>query len=268
MKRLITGVVLATLVVVTTRWLPLPVFWGGLVLLALLAAWELSTLLVHLGLPPWRLLVMAAVVGLIGCFALEVAVLPVVTLLLFVALLAPLFGRGSPELEARRVVATVFAALYIGLTMGHVGGLVDLTFVGGQGRGDLLLLALVAVYLGDTSAYYGGRTFGRHPMAPRLSPKKTWEGAAFNVVGSIAGALLAPLWFAQGLSWGHAVAIGALLAVAGMAGDLVESLIKRGAAIKDSGSILPGHGGMLDRVDSLLLAAPALYWYFRLWLAD
>jgi phosphatidate cytidylyltransferase len=131
----------------------------------------------------------------------------------------------------------------------------------------MLILAMVAVYVGDIFALYGGRAFGRHRLAPVISPKKTWEGAIAGLVGSVAGSLLAPLWFARALPVRHAVALGLLLGTVGIAGDLAESLLKRAAEVKDSGSLLPGHGGILDRIDSLLFAAPVLYSYYVLFLA-
>jgi phosphatidate cytidylyltransferase len=104
-------------------------------------------------------------------------------------------------------------------------------------------------------------------MAPVVSPKKTWEGAAGGVLGSVAGALVAHAWFFNRLPVGHAVALGVLLCGAGILGDLAESMLKRAAGVKDSSALLPGHGGVLDRVDSLLVAAPVLYYYWGVFLA-
>ena len=129
----------------------------------------------------------------------------------------------------------------------------------------LLLFTLVLVWAGDTLAYFVGRWFGHTRMAPQLSPKKTWEGAAANLVASLAvGILLA--------SWLHfdardVVVMAGLANIAGQAGDLTESAYKRSAGVKDSGTLLPGHGGMLDRIDALILAAPVVWYYFDLVLA-
>jgi phosphatidate cytidylyltransferase len=127
-----------------------------------------------------------------------------------------------------------------------------------SGRRFLLLL-LVLIWVGDTSAYFVGKAFGRLPMAPLLSPKKTWEGAAANLLGSLVVGFIAARWLPlPALS----VLILVLLAnIAGQAGDLLESAYKRSASVKDSGQLLPGHGGMLDRIDSLALAAPIAWWY-------
>ncbi len=130
----------------------------------------------------------------------------------------------------------------------------------------LLLFLLALVWVGDTAAYFVGRAIGRHPMAPQLSPKKTWEGAVANLLGSLLVALVFYRWMNVALP----VLLGAaaLGNVAGQVGDLLESAYKRSAGVKDSGGLLPGHGGMLDRVDALILAAPVVWYYFTLpWIA-
>lgn len=130
----------------------------------------------------------------------------------------------------------------------------------------LVFLLMAIVWLGDSAAYYVGRRFGRHKMAPVVSPKKSWEGAA----ASFATALLAAgvwSWFRLGGRIDPGIlAVSAVTAVAAQIGDLVESMIKRGTGVKDSGSVLPGHGGMLDRLDAMLFAAPVLL--FGLWLLE
>jgi len=149
----------------------------------------------------------------------------------------------------------------------------------------LILYLLLVVWAGDIFAYFVGRSIGRHLMSPRISPKKTWEGAVASMAASLAvGGLL--FYYATQLStrfleWGliqrrdgifslerpavlPVLLLTAVLNVAAQLGDLVESLIKRGANVKDSGTILPGHGGMLDRIDALLFAAPVL-WFYAAW---
>jgi phosphatidate cytidylyltransferase len=126
----------------------------------------------------------------------------------------------------------------------------------------LLLFALVITWAGDTVAYFVGRTIGKHPFAPHLSPKKTWEGAA----GGFAGSLLVGFAFSW---WSHAsvphlLAMAGVGNVAGQVGDLLESAYKRSAGVKDSGTLLPGHGGILDRIDALILAIPAVWYYWVL----
>ena len=127
-----------------------------------------------------------------------------------------------------------------------------------------LMYGLLVSWAGDIGAFYVGRKFGRHKMAPRVSPKKSWEGAAASVVTAIvlAGAYL--LRFIPGVSVASAIAVTAAANVAGQLGDLAESAMKRGANVKDSGTMLPGHGGFLDRVDSTLFALPVIYAYLKL----
>jgi len=129
-----------------------------------------------------------------------------------------------------------------------------------------LLFALALIWLGDTAAYYAGRSLGRHKLAPRLSPNKTWEGSLASIVaGAAFGGVYLP-YFLAGTSVAAAVVLSALTNAAGQAGDLAESAIKRGAGVKDSGTLLPGHGGILDRVDSTLFALPVVYlWVLRPW---
>ena len=126
----------------------------------------------------------------------------------------------------------------------------------------MVLFLLVLLWAGDSLAYFTGRAIGRHKMAPELSPGKTWEGAAANLVGAVLVAVVATRWIPLPLV--HLCVMAALANLAGQLGDLTESAYKRAAGAKDSGSLLPGHGGMLDRVDSLIFAAPVVWYYFRM----
>ena len=135
----------------------------------------------------------------------------------------------------------------------------------GYGRDGprVLLFALVITWVGDSAAYFAGRAIGKHPLAPILSPKKTWEGSLV----SIFGALLVAVVFARFVSipLPHLLGMAAIGNIAGQAGDLLESAYKRSAGVKDSGSLLPGHGGVLDRIDALILAIPVV-WYYWIWI--
>jgi phosphatidate cytidylyltransferase len=124
----------------------------------------------------------------------------------------------------------------------------------------LLMFVLVITWVGDTAAYFVGRAMGKHKLAPALSPKKTWEGT----IASILGALLVAVGFARWLTvpLPHLLAMAAVGNIAGQAGDLLESAYKRSAGVKDSGSLLPGHGGVLDRIDALILAIPVVWYYW------
>jgi len=134
--------------------------------------------------------------------------------------------------------------------------------------GDLGLfftvMVLACVFLNDTGAYFVGKKWGRHKLAPTISPKKTWEGFFGGVATCLATACLVNLVFRADFGYGHALMIGLLVAVFGTLGDLVESLIKRDAQIKDSGTLFPGHGGILDRLDSILFSFPIVYYYLKI----
>jgi len=128
--------------------------------------------------------------------------------------------------------------------------------------GGLTIAAILAtIWVCDTAAYFGGLTLGRHKLFERVSPKKTWEGAVFGFVFAIAAMLLAQQMFLEYLSIVDAIVIGSIIGVFGQAGDLIESRLKRDAEVKDSSAIIPGHGGVYDRFDSLVFVAPILYLY-------
>jgi len=126
----------------------------------------------------------------------------------------------------------------------------------------LLLFSLAMIWVGDSFAYFIGRSLGRHKMSPQLSPHKTWEGALANLAGSMLLGALVARWVGIGI--GDMLAMAALGNVAGQFGDLLESAYKRSAGVKDSGTLLPGHGGMLDRIDALVLSIPVVWYYFQL----
>jgi len=129
----------------------------------------------------------------------------------------------------------------------------------------LLLFSLVITWIGDSAAYFVGRAIGKHPFAPHLSPKKTWEGAAASFLGSILIAIALAGSHLVNIAAIHLVGMAAACNVAGQMGDLLESAYKRSAGVKDSGTLLPGHGGVLDRIDALVLAVPVV-WYYWLWI--
>jgi phosphatidate cytidylyltransferase len=123
----------------------------------------------------------------------------------------------------------------------------------------LLLFALVITWAADSTAYFVGRAMGKHPLAPHISPKKTWEGSIGSMVGSLLVAWAFSYWIRIPL--GHLVAMAVIGNVAGQIGDLLESAYKRSAGVKDSGGLLPGHGGVLDRIDALILCIPVIWYY-------
>ena len=181
---------------------------------------------------------------------------PELALLVGVGLIcsAPLWSSGRPLVES--TANTLFGAIYIGWLLGYA------IWLQGRVDGPQLVLFLVGVtWAGESAAYLVGSSVGRHRLAPVLSPGKTVEGAIAQVIVSIAAALALGFWLLPACGLLGAAGAGVVLGVIGQVGDLAESAIKRSIGTKDTGDLIPGHGGMLDRIDSLLFNAPALYLY-------
>lgn len=152
----------------------------------------------------------------------------------------------------------VLATMYVGML---AGSLVRLRNDFAEGP-RLVFFLMIVVWIGDAGAYYVGKNFGKRKLSPRISPKKTVEGLLGGVATSILAAVIIQLTFLEEMRLIHAVIIGIVLSFTGVVGDLVESMWKRSAAVKDSGTLIPGHGGFLDRLDSILFTAPILYVYW------
>lgn len=259
MTRVLSALVLLPIVIGTVWWLPPIATLALAVLFAVLAFVEYRRIALALGA-----LVDAGVAGtavILACVMMSGLVVPdALSLLLLAALItagAIAVGHGQPGPGVlANTAATLFAPVYIGLPLGALVAVLDVA-----GRGAVGLLAL-AIIISDSGQYYSGRTFGRRPLAPSISPKKTVEGA-------VGGVLFATLWMAIAGSYVFAVPVwllallGAAISLLGIIGDLFESLLKRSAGIKDSSNLIPGHGGVLDRIDSWLFAAPVYYVFVR-----
>ena len=173
----------------------------------------------------------------------------------FVASVDGLFSEAREQAPTRTAHA-VTGCLYGGLGLAPIAAL----RVGPSGL-QWVISALVITWANDTCAYFAGRLLGRHKLHPAVSPNKTWEGFAGGTVGSVAGMFVARAVAFPALTTTDCVALGLLGAVLGPLGDLSESVLKRAYGVKDSGTLIPGHGGLLDRVDALLFNAPAVYLY-------
>lgn len=291
LKRVLTAIFLIPIVLLLVLRAPVPVlaFVAGAV--ALLAIHELLKLSEAYGFHPlrWPTYIFC------GLFFLAIAIPSATPLLstsgftfiaLSAAILAPFIflsiGMLRDQLASAFPAAMVsaFAFAYIALPMASLVQLRE------QFQGSFFLLyLLLLVWAGDIFAYFIGKSIGRHRMSPRVSPKKTWEGAIAAVIASVAVGLLMfhyALPISTALLHAHLIelrdgifnndqpslipiiVLSVILNLAAQLGDLVESLIKRGANVKDSGAILPGHGGMFDRIDALLFAAPVL-WCYAAW---
>jgi phosphatidate cytidylyltransferase len=173
--------------------------------------------------------------------------------------LTALWSRQPPQETLSAVVTTLFGIVFVGLLLGYQVGLRSFEGVGAQ----LVYFLWWVVWSADAAAYGVGTLVGRKPIAPRVSPRKTLEGTLAGFVAAVAAAWIGGRWLDPALSLGEAGLLGVLLGGFGLLGDLSESLLKRGSQVKDSGAWLPGHGGVLDRTDSLLFTAPVLFYYWK-----
>jgi phosphatidate cytidylyltransferase len=262
MKRVITAAVLVPLVLLLILKGSFLMVVAASALIAGLAVWEYASIADAHGSDLPRVLLLLVMVVLFGATYRGVSlILPAFGLCSLALLLV--CGFWSPlERVLPDTAFSVFGLVYCGLTLATV----PLIWTQPDGP-SLVVLLFCVVWTGDTAALYIGRNFGRHKLSPRISPNKTWEGTAASLAGSvlIAIALVALAHKTHGVLHYDAplpywIGLAIVLNVFAQAGDLVESAIKRGAGVKDSGAMLPGHGGILDRMDALLLAAPAL-WY-------
>jgi phosphatidate cytidylyltransferase len=274
--RVASALVLLPLIVVLVWWSIWSVVVGVAVaiiigLLELYAAFTAGGYQPRIGLGLGIALALVASVALRPLVALDL--LP---LLLAGAILASLIAellRPQQE-DALPAWALTFAgALYIGWLLSHFVLLRQLTTplssgpltsLGIEPGAAWVFLVMAITFLQDTAAYFVGRRWGRHKLAPALSPKKTWEGAAGGMAGAVAASLICIPLLGLPLGFGAGAVLGLIGGCVGPLGDLAESLIKRHVGLKDAGKIIPGHGGILDRADSLLFTAPVLYYLILL----
>ena len=252
------------IVVAIILWAPPWVFLALLGSILVAAGDELLAMARSPATPHWRwltLAVLGAVLvaawawGITGCL---VALVGATMVLPTAQLLRP----EAPDGSLGGLAVACFVVLFFGLTGACFGWLRLWPDEAIAGR--LLLLYLGTIWGGDSGAYYAGSRLGRHKMAPRISPNKTMEGLAGGIVASFASAALLKLVLVVAVPWGHVLAIAAILAVTAPVGGLVESQLKRAAGVKDSSTLIPGHGGLLDRTDSLVYSAPPVLAYMVL----
>jgi phosphatidate cytidylyltransferase len=264
MKRVLTAAVGAPLALAAVFWLPGEWFFLLVLALFLGGAVELVRLSRHLApvRPLWSLLILVpAAAAAMGPWPLPLAegyqALLVAAAVISVGLGALVLVTRTPIDQAPVTLGVLaYAVPYLSLPVASLYNL--------QRIDPWLVLALLAiVWLGDTAAFYCGSRWGRHKMAPVVSPNKSWEGAVAGLIVAVLVTAIWCWWRLDRVSW-PLVALGGVTAVAAQTGDLVESLFKRAAGVKDSGHLFPGHGGVLDRMDALMFAAPV--WLLGLWL--
>jgi phosphatidate cytidylyltransferase len=259
-RRIYTILVLAPLLYAVIRYLP-PLAFSGIVALAgALALFEFYRLCFNDRSHTWLI-----GIGLTGFTGLIIGthwpgiIVPTLLATLVCVTSVPLLSRSPLEQSLRDGAMTLFGVLYLGLTLGTLA----MTRLLPQGEWLIFFLLLVT-WASDTGAYYVGTLYGRHRLAPTISPKKTVEGLVGGLIAAIIAGYIARWWFLPELSGLDCLILATLLTIAGLWGDLAESAMKRTVGMKDSGGILPGHGGMLDRLDSLLFATPVFYYYITL----
>jgi len=236
-------------------------YFGGLVLLlGLWAQHELYEMMGQAGLQPWQGFGLLLGAGL-GMHPLVPEALPLALAILLVGLAWSPFARSEKPLHS--LGATVLGALYPTALLAF---LTALRVARGPEVGDveafyLTLTVFVLVWATDILAYYTGKSLGRHKLAPSVSPKKTWEGSIGGALGALLAAVGLKLTLLPFLAWPHLVAVALCCGIVSQLGDLAESRFKRSVGVKDSGTLLPGHGGVLDRFDAMILAAPLVYLY-------
>jgi phosphatidate cytidylyltransferase len=249
MKRLATALVLGPFIVWVVGWGPQYVFLPVVSVIALLCFWEYARLVAAYNIGPPGPAAYGA--GLLVLLAGHEPALLITLITLLVLALA--LGLDDLRLTLPRAGATVLGILYV---FGCWRWAISLRAI----HPYWLLFVLLLNWVADSAAYYIGRAWGRHKLAPRVSPGKSWEGAVASFLAALLFSWLYMKYLIPGVSPPFALAVGAAGNVAGQFGDLAESALKRGAGLKDSGAMLPGHGGWLDRVDSVLFALPVVYW--------
>jgi phosphatidate cytidylyltransferase len=253
MKRVLSALILIPAIVYVVQFAPVAVSIAVTFIVMLLALQEYLSL-VEIPLS-FRLVstLIAALVTLVHIWPQFYILLLIGAMLL---LTLALFSGLELSAAFRATVSSFFGAGYVG---GLMGFLIAVRML--DGGEDFLMMLLIIIWAGDSFAYFAGKSFGRHKLSPNVSPNKTWEGAVAGFVFGIIAAAICKFTFVPQIQLVHAIGLGAVVGVFGQIGDLCESIVKRAAKVKDSGGIIPGHGGMLDRVDSLLFGAPAMYYY-------
>jgi phosphatidate cytidylyltransferase len=259
--RVLTAVVAVPPLVLAILWEKPHAVWGIVFAATLVALHEFFAMTLEDEVERWFSLALGAAVAA-GLYWWAPAMALAMPATLVASGLFYLFRFGDMATVPRRWGATVLGVLYAGALFTFLSlGKRDL---GADHGGDFVLLVLMTAWFGDTGAYFAGRFLGKTKLYPAVSPGKTRAGAVGGLAGSFLAAVLMNLWLWKDLGWAHGAVITVVGGALGQCGDLVESMLKRAVGAKDSGKLLPGHGGMLDRVDAVLFIAPWAYFYLAL----
>ncbi|MFW6067788.1 MAG: phosphatidate cytidylyltransferase [Myxococcota bacterium] len=262
-QRLLTAAVLVPLILYLLYWEPTK---NGFLVLVYLAVGVSAHELMGMAVPysrPLRLYGTAATLALLTTAVFlpsADAVLTAVIVLVVGGLLSGLLAPTPLERASSRMGWLIAGPLYVGGLLATVPMLHRM-----EHGGSWVVLTMTLAWLGDTGGYFAGRFLGKHKLYPAVSPKKTIEGSIGGLLGSMLGALAAHFWYLQELPLVDGILLALVAGGFGQMGDLCESLLKRSTGVKDSGTILPGHGGLLDRIDALVFTAP-ITWIYATWL--
>ncbi|MFQ5450943.1 MAG: phosphatidate cytidylyltransferase [Nitrospinaceae bacterium] len=259
MKRVLSGALSIPLVLGIVLYGSPWLFFALVAAVVLAGCYEYFSMISRIGIDGFPFLGGALSVLLLVCFYFGGRYLlswgAVAVLALF---LAWMFREKNVRTALDQIAYTLLGVVYVGGLAGYV-----LMIRGLEGGRHWLLFLFLVIWLGDIAAYYGGKSLGKRALAPSVSPNKTREGALFGLAGSLAGGMISVFWLLDGVSLLHGLLIALICGMIGQLGDLAESLLKRNTGVKDSGGLFPGHGGVLDRIDSLLFAGPALFVYHQ-----
>lgn len=267
MTRVLTAIIFLP-ILFSALWLGAPIWFAAMAGLAvLLGLYEYCSLTKSGGQA--QMMIAAAAILAAFYFHRHELILAILAALVIVELLVQLFSHSDKE-DFGQVLADaavrVFGVLYVAMLGGFIVALTVIESPIQKLPAKLLTLFFMIVFAGDTGAYYTGRRFGRRKLAPQVSPGKTVEGLIGGLAGNVIAALIAHYWFFHELKIEHAIPLAIVMGLLGATGDLCESMLKRGAKAKDAGKLIPGHGGLLDRLDSMLFNAPVLYYFYVIFL--
>ncbi len=258
MKRVLSGVVFLPIFFAIVYWAPPYVFFLLAASASVIGCYEFFQMASNMGVHGFYKtgMVMSFLLCL-GFYFDPGLAFPLICLSLLAACLTWLLTEKNIKVAADQIAYTVFGIVFVAGLLGHFILIRNLE----AGR-SLIFFSIAIVWAGDTAAYYGGRAFGKRPLAYLVSPKKTLEGSFFGLLGSLLAGLIANLVFSIDIPLNHCLIMALFCGMIGQFGDLTESIMKRNAGVKDSGQLIPGHGGILDRVDGLMFGGPLFYYYY------
>lgn len=247
-------------------------FWGGIpflifiLVIGLVSFYEFSTMVKRKSIYPCYLIGFLSVTLIILNAYFHLFQFELILLIIFLILLVIELFRNK-ESAINNVSSTLFGILYTGLFAASIIGIRELyvdTPLSYNNGGFIIITIFITLWMTDSAAYFIGSTIGKHKLFPRVSPNKSWEGAIAGFVFAIITLVVLKTVLLDFLDWIDVIAFGIIIGIFGQVGDLIESLIKRDAGVKDSSNLIPGHGGIFDRFDSLLYSAPIIYLYLSL----